>query len=77
MVVRHFGQAPSGEKALLDGQLNLTHQKLKTPRAAALAGILFTVLFTSTVVLLRLSVPPIRRTPALGSEKEQAPSLWR
>ena len=40
-----------------DGQLNLTNQKLKTPRAAALAGILFAVLFTSTVVLLRLSVP--------------------
>ena len=40
-----------------DGQLNLTNQKLKTPSAAALAGILFTVLFTSTVVLLRLSVP--------------------
>src|SRR4030095_9859783 len=42
---------------MTDEQLNLTHQKLKTPRAAALAGILFTVLFTSTVVLLRLSVP--------------------
>jgi hypothetical protein len=41
---------------MADGQLNLTNQKLKT-RAAALAGILFTVLFTSTVVLLRLSVP--------------------
>jgi hypothetical protein len=40
-----------------DGQLNLTHQKLKTPRAAALAGILFTVLFTSSVVLIRLSIP--------------------
>jgi hypothetical protein len=40
-----------------DRQLNLTHQKLKTPRAAALAGILFTVLFTSSVVLIRLSIP--------------------
>ena len=40
-----------------DGQLNLTHQKLKTPRAAALAGILFTVLFSSSVVLIRLSIP--------------------
>jgi hypothetical protein len=40
-----------------DGQVNLTHQKLKTPRAAALAGILFTVLFTSSVVLIRLSIP--------------------
>jgi hypothetical protein len=40
-----------------DVQLNLTNQRLKTPRAAALAGILFTVLFTSTVVLIRLSIP--------------------
>jgi hypothetical protein len=38
-------------------QNSLTHQKLKTPRAAALAGILFTVLFTSSVVLIRLSIP--------------------
>ena len=40
-----------------DGQLNLTNQKLKTPRAAALAGILFTVLFSSSVVLIRVSIP--------------------
>ena len=40
-----------------DEQLNLTHQKLKTPRAAALAGILFTVLFTSSYALIRLSIP--------------------
>ncbi len=40
-----------------DEQLTLTHQKLKTPRAAALAGILFAVLFSSSVVLIRLSVP--------------------
>jgi hypothetical protein len=40
-----------------DGQLNLTHQKLKTPRAAALAGILFAVLLSSSVVLIRLSIP--------------------
>ena len=42
---------------MTDGQLNLTHQKLKTPRAAALAGILFTVLFSSSFVLIRLSIP--------------------
>ncbi len=40
-----------------DEQVTLTHQKLKTPRAAALAGILFAVLFSSSVVLIRLSVP--------------------
>ena len=40
-----------------DGQLTLTSQKLKTPRAAALAGILFAVLLTSSIVLIRLSIP--------------------
>jgi len=40
-----------------DEKLNLTTQSLKTPRAAALAGILFTVLFTSSYVLIRLSIP--------------------
>jgi hypothetical protein len=35
-----------------------THERLKTPRAAALAGILFAVLFSTSVVLVRLSVPP-------------------
>ena len=40
-----------------DGQLTLTPQQLKTPRAAALAVILFAVLFGSSVVLIRLAVP--------------------
>jgi hypothetical protein len=40
-----------------DEKLNLTTQRLKTPRAAALAGILFAVLFTSSYVLIRLSIP--------------------
>ena len=40
-----------------DGQLSLTSQKLKTPRAAALAGILFAALFCTSVVLIRLSIP--------------------
>src|SRR5262245_40403432 len=40
-----------------DGKRNVTHQKLKTPYAAALAGLLFTVLFTSSYVLIRLSIP--------------------
>jgi hypothetical protein len=38
-------------------QLNLRNHKLKTPHAAAVAGILFTVLFSSSVVLIRLSIP--------------------
>ena len=38
-------------------KLNLTHQKLKTPTPPRSAGILFTVLFTSSDVLIRLSIP--------------------
>jgi hypothetical protein len=40
-----------------EAQLTLTSQKLKTPHAAAIAGILFAVLFCSSVVLIRLSIP--------------------
>jgi hypothetical protein len=36
---------------------SLTREGLKTPRAAAIAGILFSVLLTTTLVLLRISVP--------------------
>src|SRR5215475_4792722 len=41
---------------MLDGKRNLTHQKLKTPCAAALVGLLFTMLFTSSYVLIRLFI---------------------
>jgi hypothetical protein len=41
-----------------DRQPVLTDERLKTPRVAALAGILFAVLYSSSVVLIRLSVPP-------------------
>ena len=42
---------------MTDGQLTLTSQKLWTPRAAAIAGILFAVLFISSIVFIRLSIP--------------------
>jgi hypothetical protein len=45
------------EEAMTDGQLTLTSQKLKTPRAAAVAGILFAMLFSISIVLIRLSSP--------------------
>jgi hypothetical protein len=35
----------------------LTRQALKTPRAAAVAGIIFAVLFTTSIVLIRLALP--------------------
>jgi len=37
----------------------LTRARMKTPRAAAIAGILFSVLLTTTLVLIRISVPAI------------------
>ena len=33
----------------------LTHEGLKTPRAAALAGILFALLYSCSMILIRLS----------------------
>ncbi|HEY6410321.1 MAG TPA: hypothetical protein VIY29_22950 [Ktedonobacteraceae bacterium] len=38
-------------------QVALTRQALKTPRAAAVAGIIFAVLFTISIVLMRLALP--------------------
>jgi hypothetical protein len=37
--------------------VNATRQRLTTPRAAAVAGILFSVLFITSLVLIRISVP--------------------
>jgi hypothetical protein len=62
-----------GEEAMPEAQLTLTSQKLKTPHAAAIAGILFAVLFCSSVVLIRLSIPA---NPACGSRKEAKQLLW-
>ena len=38
-------------------QVTLTRQALKTPRAAAVAGIIFAVLMTISMVLIRLAIP--------------------
>src|SRR6266566_179904 len=38
-------------------QVALTRQALKTPRAAAVAGIIFAVLITTSLVLIRLAIP--------------------
>src|SRR5437762_720486 len=37
-------------------QVVSTRQALKTPRAAAVAGIIFAVLFTTSIVLMRLAI---------------------
>jgi hypothetical protein len=41
----------------MNQQITLTRQALKTPRAAAVAGIIFAVLFTTSLVLIRLAIP--------------------
>jgi hypothetical protein len=38
-------------------QVTFTHKKLRTPRAAAIAGILFALLYASSMVLIRISIP--------------------
>jgi hypothetical protein len=38
-------------------ELDLTRSRLTTPRAAAIAGILFSVLLITSVILIRLSIP--------------------
>ena len=38
-------------------ELNLTAERLRAPRAAAIAGILFSILLITSILLLRLSVP--------------------
>jgi hypothetical protein len=43
-----------------DAQIALTRRSLKTPRAAAIAGILFALLYGAGLVLIRLSVPADR-----------------
>jgi hypothetical protein len=41
----------------MEQQENLTRVRFMTPRAAALAGIIFSILFIVSIVLIRLSVP--------------------
>src|SRR6266513_3502557 len=38
-------------------QGTLTRQAIRTPRAAAVAGIIFAVLITTSLVLIRLAIP--------------------
>jgi hypothetical protein len=49
--------APPGEKAVIPGQNKLTHTSLRTPKAAAFAGIVFSGLLVAIIWLLRLFAP--------------------
>src|SRR3954469_810679 len=54
-MVRTF---PHGSFAMGSSEPGLTEAYLRTPRAAALAGIIFSVLMFAVFGLMRLSVPP-------------------
>jgi hypothetical protein len=41
----------------MESEKTLTHNRLTTPRAAAVAGIVFSVLFMTSLVLIRRTVP--------------------
>jgi hypothetical protein len=58
----HRGANANGSRELADGahmtdSTTLTRQSIRTPRAAAVAGIAFSVLLTAAFVLVRLAVP--------------------
>src|SRR3989304_664491 len=42
---------------MTETRVNLTRKRLTTPRAAAIAGILFAVLYGASLVLVRTSIP--------------------
>lgn len=44
--------------------MTATRKAIRTPRAAAVAGIIFTVLFTTSIVLIRLAIPESLGGPA-------------
>ena len=58
---------------LTSQQAPLTGARLRTPRAAAVAGIVFSVLLMSALVLLRLSVPnnPLETGRWLGTDAKR------
>jgi hypothetical protein len=49
---------------ITDAQTSLTRTRLRTPRAAAIAGNLFALLYGAILVLIRSSIPA---DPAAGS----------
>lgn len=44
-------------KPVANKRVDVTRQRLKTPRAAAIAGIIFAVLFSASLVLLKFTLP--------------------
>ncbi len=42
---------------MTETKASLARRRLKTPRAAAIAGILFALLYGASLVLIRISIP--------------------
>jgi hypothetical protein len=42
---------------MTDAKIILTRKKLRTPRAAVIAGILFALFYGASLVLIRISIP--------------------
>ena len=55
----------------------LTRERLTTPRAAAVAGILFSVLLITSLVLIRLSIPADPQRCRAWLAGSWNPSIWR
>jgi len=54
-----------------------TRMKLRTPRAAAIAGILFAVLFGASLVLIRTSIPADPAADSAWLETNSKTLRWR
>jgi hypothetical protein len=51
----------------MNQQVTLTRQAIRTPRAAAEAGIIFSVLFATSMVLIRLTLPEELRATSIAT----------
>ena len=49
-------------------EIDLTRKRLKTPRAAAIAGIIFSLLLMASLTIIRLSIPANPNGPGLWLE---------
>jgi hypothetical protein len=54
----------------MNQEINLIRARLRTPRAAAFAGIVFSVLLIIILVLLRLNIPAYHYVDILYTLKE-------
>ena len=57
--------------------LDLRRSRLTTPRAAAIAGILFSVLLITSLAIIRLAIPADPREAGQWLAGDADPSSWR